>query len=371
MTHGGGWLMVTGMTVSQENKLLGASYELYYHLGTNETILRMVGYALPAALHIHVQTIAPMTAFTSTCLLEPEETPHSRSGVAVNAMSGEPVDILSRRQNEPIIVPLILRTLYGTVAYYLATVLRNKLAIVGNNNEVPSSVDLSVFMNQFHTDKWEVNSLINIKPLTSYAKGQVGRLANFNIQYTLALTYPTPVIYYKGSSRSNVKFLPGSLLPDPREDVYLIWLNYMLSKPQSSIPQTIALGFTGTPEPSIPAEYAIALCKLFAWLGVLGASVLVPSGDDGAGQDCRLGHEFYTTFPTSCMCGVYSFLAQAQVQIAHWTVLISQVPGSLVLAVPSPQRPISWRWSQIVSPGVASQLTFRAVTTRQATRTKK
>jgi tripeptidyl-peptidase-1 len=89
-THGGGWLTVAGVPVSQANKLLGASYQLYYHPGTNETILRTVGYALPAALHIHVQTIAPTTAFTSMRLLQPEEMPRSRSGGAVNATSGEP-----------------------------------------------------------------------------------------------------------------------------------------------------------------------------------------------------------------------------------------------------------------------------------------
>jgi tripeptidyl-peptidase-1 len=59
MTHGGGWLTVAGVSVSQANKLLGASYLLYNHAQTNETIFRTIGYALPAVLHKHVQTIAP------------------------------------------------------------------------------------------------------------------------------------------------------------------------------------------------------------------------------------------------------------------------------------------------------------------------
>jgi tripeptidyl-peptidase-1 len=115
-THGGGWLTVAGVPVSQANELLGASYQLYYHAGTNETILRTVGYALPAALHIHVQTVAPTTAFTSTRLLQ--QTPRSRSsGAAAQAAnvatSGEPVDVLSRR-DEQYVEPSFLRWLYDT-----------------------------------------------------------------------------------------------------------------------------------------------------------------------------------------------------------------------------------------------------------------
>jgi tripeptidyl-peptidase-1 len=43
-THGGGWLTVADMLVSQANKLLGASYQLYRNSKTNDTIVRTVGY---------------------------------------------------------------------------------------------------------------------------------------------------------------------------------------------------------------------------------------------------------------------------------------------------------------------------------------
>src|SRR6266702_3905657 len=78
-THGGGWLTVTNVPVSQANDLLGASYQLYRHTGTNETvtILRTVGYALPAALHAHVQAVVPTTYFNSPRMLQ--QTPRKRS----------------------------------------------------------------------------------------------------------------------------------------------------------------------------------------------------------------------------------------------------------------------------------------------------
>ncbi|KAH9023042.1 hypothetical protein EDB83DRAFT_2555614 [Lactarius deliciosus] len=72
MTHGGTTLTLRGVSVIQANALLGASYQLYGQVETNETVVRTVGYALPDALHGLVQTVAPPT----TCF----STPHMQSG---------------------------------------------------------------------------------------------------------------------------------------------------------------------------------------------------------------------------------------------------------------------------------------------------
>jgi len=68
VTHGSSSLKLNGVSVSQANDLLGASYQLYRHAETNETIPRTVSYAFPAALplHGHVQTVAPMIYFASS-----------------------------------------------------------------------------------------------------------------------------------------------------------------------------------------------------------------------------------------------------------------------------------------------------------------
>ncbi|KAH9033608.1 hypothetical protein EDB85DRAFT_2227525 [Lactarius pseudohatsudake] len=45
-THGSSWLRLTGILVSQANELLGASYQVYRRIGTNDSsILRTIGYA--------------------------------------------------------------------------------------------------------------------------------------------------------------------------------------------------------------------------------------------------------------------------------------------------------------------------------------
>ncbi|KAH9023674.1 hypothetical protein EDB85DRAFT_2183542 [Lactarius pseudohatsudake] len=50
MTHGGSWLTVGGVRVSQDNDLLGTSYR---HPAANSTVPRTIGYGFPAELHAH------------------------------------------------------------------------------------------------------------------------------------------------------------------------------------------------------------------------------------------------------------------------------------------------------------------------------
>jgi len=81
-THGGSWLTLTGVPVSQASELLSASHQLYPLAGTNDTtVLRAIGYALPAVLRTHMQTIAQTSYFAST------RTPRRRSVRAAAALA--------------------------------------------------------------------------------------------------------------------------------------------------------------------------------------------------------------------------------------------------------------------------------------------
>ena len=96
----GGWLMVTGVPVPKADDLLCASYQLYRRTGTNKTILRTVGYAIPAALHAHVQTVLPTTDFSHPRTRQ-QQTPRIRSrgkaATKVNATSGALENVLPGR----------------------------------------------------------------------------------------------------------------------------------------------------------------------------------------------------------------------------------------------------------------------------------
>ncbi|KAH9053333.1 hypothetical protein EDB87DRAFT_1835296 [Lactarius vividus] len=46
-----------------ENALIDALYEHFLRAETNETLLRKVSHALPAVLHVHVQTAVPLALY--------------------------------------------------------------------------------------------------------------------------------------------------------------------------------------------------------------------------------------------------------------------------------------------------------------------
>ncbi|KAH9053898.1 subtilisin-like protein [Lactarius vividus] len=237
VTHGGSFLTVTGVPVSQANNLLGASYQLYRHTKTNETIIRTLGYSLPVVLGGHVQTVAPTTFFSSQAFL---------------------------------------RWLYNTITYVPSAIDRNVIGITGYNQQYPSPADLTSYMSKYRPDGIDATYVVESVNGGEYDPNNPGDEANVNIQLSSAMTYPTPHIFY-------------STKPSANNDYLLAWLNTMLSK--ENIPQT-------NHHVAFPKRYAIQVCNLFAQLGARGVSVLFASGDDGVGRgDCFV---FTPLFPATC-----------------------------------------------------------------------
>lgn len=100
-THGGAWLTVSDVLMSQANQRLGASYQLYRNSKTNETIIRTVGYALPwhAVLHTQIQGIAPTTYFVSVRVMQQ----------ALRRCSFGPVPAQAQAASRPSVIPLCHR----------------------------------------------------------------------------------------------------------------------------------------------------------------------------------------------------------------------------------------------------------------------
>ncbi|KAI9439517.1 subtilisin-like protein [Lactarius indigo] len=289
VTHGGSFLTVTGVSVSQANDLLSASYQLYAHAKTNETIVRTLGYSLPAVLHGHVQTVAPTTFFSSQ--LTPWQTPYKRSDVAavelVEPPSGEPVTKpLSRRING--VTPAFLRWLYSTFAYVPSAMDRNVVGVTGYKGEYPNPADLASYMRDYRPDGSDATYAVALVNGGGYNPNNPGTEANVDLQLTEAMTYPTPHIFY-------------STAFSPNGDVFLAWSRYVLS--QRGVPLTITTSY-GHYEGLYPMDYAFQVCLLFAQLGARGASVLFATGDDGVGRgDCRTRGgtvRFTPVFPATC-----------------------------------------------------------------------
>ncbi|KAI9451820.1 subtilisin-like protein [Lactarius psammicola] len=301
-SHGGGWLTVTGVPVSQANELLGASYQLYRRAGTSDTpIIRTISYTLPTILHAHIQTVAPTTffAFRDT----PRQTAHRHSVGATEASasvtSREPLSMLSSREEEPkAIVPEILRWLYKTFLYVPLAKDRNVLAVAAFHDEFASPTDLTVFMSTFRQQAMDATFKVEKVNGGGYDPRKPGVEANLDMQYAQAIAYPTQHVFYSIGGEMTWMTHNGEPV---QTDRYLTWLKYLLKK--KKIPQTITVSF-GIEERELPRQYALSLCLLFAKLGLRGVSVLFASGDDGVGpEDCNDASgrvRFVPNFPASC-----------------------------------------------------------------------
>ena len=309
MTHGGGWLTVTGVPVSQANDLLGASYQLYRYTSTNTTLLRTVGYSLPAALHDHVQTVVPTTYFSPPRTLRQSPRKRSMEEAKPKATSGGLVAAFSNRDdNEPEVVPAVLRRLYNTEAYVPISMDQNVLAVAGYMDDLPSLTDLDTFMQKYRTDVVATTFPVPIIPVNDGAynfPSNPSTEANMNVQYVEGMAYPTPIVYYSIGGESDWE--QPSNLPSSK-DADLVWLNYVLKLQKT--PQTISISY-GNTEPGFPPEYTKAICDLFEKLALRGSSVLLATGDFGVGpepEDCKndAGQvQFVPIFPASCTCGFY------------------------------------------------------------------
>ena len=303
-THGGAWLTVSDVLVHQANQLLGASYQLYRNTKTKDTIIRTVGYALPAVLHLHIKTVTPTTYFPSTRVRR--QTPRRRSleGAPAHAASGRLVTALSNR-NGPI-EPDFLRWLYGTFPYRPTADGRNRLAVVGFDGEFPSQEDLTAFMTRFSSNGQaatftyvQVNGGVNVPNHDG--------LADSDVQYAAAMSYPTPLIFYSVGGQMMWRQEEGQPQEPIARDKYLEWFGHVFR--EGNIPQTISIS-EGDIELALPPEYAANVCLLFAILGAQGVSVLTASGSAGVGEgECETpdgDRRFEVEFPSTCTCGVLS-----------------------------------------------------------------
>ncbi|KAF8268692.1 subtilisin-like protein [Lactarius quietus] len=291
-SHGGGWLTVTGVPVSKANDLLGASYHLFQHAETKETIIRTLSYALPSALHRHVQTVAPTTYFGSPGTLQQKPLVHHGGAVATRAPSGGP----------RFIIPTLLRSMYKSEEYVPAATDRNVLGIAGFHGQYASHDDLEEFMNNFRSDASDATFSVVEIDSSGYDDNDPGTEANLNMQYAQAIAYPTPHVFYSIGG-APPPFIPSSFQQENNNEPWLDWLGHMIDLPDP--PQTLSASYGGN-EQTFPPEYAVSVCDLFKQLGARGVSLLFASGDSGVGGgDCQKNDgsgdvEFQPTFPSTC-----------------------------------------------------------------------
>ncbi|KAF8263851.1 subtilisin-like protein [Lactarius quietus] len=296
-TLGGNWLAVVNVSLSQANEMLGASYQFYQHVETNDSVIRTINYSLPEALHGHIQTVVPTTYFASALTegMEPLLHPSAavEAGTKAVQVSGELAAALSSRDPEETVEPSHLRWLYKTAGYVPTAADRNTVGIVCYDGQYPSPQDLTAFMKEYRSDGVDARFTVELVNGGIYLPNEPGFEANLNIQWSEAMAYPTRHIFYSTG---------GSVLT---ADPYLQWLKFVID--QEVVPQTITTSFGGY-EYLVPPDQAEPICLLFAHLGARGVSILFASGNSGVGDgDCKfrdshgnIDVSFLPVFPASC-----------------------------------------------------------------------
>ncbi len=187
---------------------------------------------------------------------------------------------------------------------------RNKLGIAAYRNQYPTQADLTTFMTKFWSSAVDTTFTIVQINGGSYDPKRPRTEANIDIQYTEAIAYPTPHIFY--SIGGQVQLSPDSNKPAPG-DPFLEWFKYALD--QQKILQTITtfVGIEGS-----PAGICNAVCNLYLQLGARGVGVIFASGDHDVDRgDCKAKDgsgkiQFSPVFPAPCTCVIHLTLEAVQ-----------------------------------------------------------
>lgn len=299
---GGGEWITLHVTVAQAERMLNAKYNVYHHRKSSEYVVRTMGYSLPRELHSHIDVVTPTTYFgtmrsmKATNFLQPDvKSFDTETSGSIFSDASIPASCSTT------ITPACLRVLYNTQSYVPAATSVNKLGIVGYLDEFANRADLQTFFSQFRPDASGSSYTTVLVNGGGDDQSNPGVEANLDIQYTEGISFPTPNTYY--STGGSPPFTPDSQTPTNTNEPYLDWLNFILN--QTTIPQTFTTSY-GDDEQTVPEDYAVSVCNLFAQLGARGSSILFSSGDFGVGGgDCLTNDGtnkkiFQPAFPASC-----------------------------------------------------------------------
>ncbi|KAF5383817.1 hypothetical protein D9615_003735 [Tricholomella constricta] len=317
-TGGGDWVTIR-VSVAQAERMLDTKYNVYRHAASSERVVRSMSYSLPRELHSHVDVVTPTTYFgtlrsmRTTSFIQPDIVPLA-DDADFNITAAVPASCGTT------ITPDCLRALYNTASYVPQATKDNQLGVAGYLQEYANRADLQVrsptfvliclelnlspqksFFSKFRTDALGSSYTTVLVNGGQDNQNDPGVEANLDIQYTTGMSFPTPNIYY--STGGSPPFIPDSVTPTDTNEPYLDWLNFLLG--QTTIPQTITTSY-GDDEQTVPADYAIKVCNLFAQLGSIGTTVFFSSGDFGVGGgDCLTNDGtnkklFQPAFPASC-----------------------------------------------------------------------
>ncbi|ORY70518.1 peptidase S8/S53 domain-containing protein [Pseudomassariella vexata] len=302
----------------------------HYSFDNSATRLRAESYSIPESLSGYIDFIHPLTHFMPPTYLRlephplpplPPPPPPPDNPIDV-PIPPDPSAVHSRQSPQPcpsgLVTPSCLKTLYNLTTPPPPPLFSPSpvhLGITGFLDQYINAEDVSTFLSKHAPDLHAANYSFSVILVNNGTNPQTplstaGLEASLDMQYAMALGYPSHVTYYSVGGRGAKLDAEGKPIDAARSDnePYLEFLEYLLALPDTERPQVLSISYADD-EQSVPYPYAVRVCDLFAQLTARGTTVLVASGDGGVmgtGQngcysnDGLKTEEFIPTFPASC-----------------------------------------------------------------------
>ncbi|KAI1092185.1 DHS-like NAD/FAD-binding domain-containing protein [Rostrohypoxylon terebratum] len=296
-------------TVAEANRILDTNLG-YYSFQERSSVLRARSYSLPHSLDEVVEFVYPISNFIPPPQLRLKTNPSRKTSAASAFADDQPCPGRVK--------PACLKRLYNVTVDTTAPIKSPvRFGIAGFLEQWIKYEDVSEFLGRYAPELGPLNYTFTVatanngtNPQPNTPGSRAGLEASLDVEYAMALGYPTNVIYYSTGGRGEKVDPNGDLLPSNRSDnePYLEFIQYLLDLDDDEIPHVLSISYADD-EQSVPVSYATRVCDLFAVLAARGVSVLSGSGDGGAsgiGQNQCYSNDgqrrkmFLPTFPASC-----------------------------------------------------------------------
>lgn len=296
--------LILNTSVAKVESLLDA--EFHHYVGEDgQHVIRTLRYTIPSRLSESIDMIQPTTRFPQLRPLRsfvlPQQSPYppaSQHSVDVS----HAVDLDWAACNSSV-TPICLRRLYGLDQYSLPNNSSYSIGIAGFLNQYARHSDWHLFADKYAP--WANSTTFTAVGSNPQEDLHTNVEASLDIQYAMALAPHVPMVFYSTPGQ-------GPLVPDADQpntelnenEPFLEHLQALVELDDRDLPSVFSYSY-GENEQSVPRDYAIHVCKMFAQLGVRGVSILISSGDDGPGSSCAANDGSYETkylptFPASC-----------------------------------------------------------------------
>ncbi|KAK0621825.1 peptidase S8/S53 domain-containing protein [Bombardia bombarda] len=310
---GGSWISFDASVKTLRDVFEAKQPAYYVHASRPKTpVLRALSYTVPKSLRGDIDFVHPLTNFMA---------PRKREGSSHWHPSPSPYpDDPEYEPDQPCLTgtfPECIKKLYN-ITYEAPVPSPSRFGLAGFLEQWIQHSDVRSFMSTYTPDilsagapyNFTVELLNNGTNPQSDDPSYAGIEASLDVEYAMALGYPTAVTYYMTGGRG-VK-LDGNGVPLPVEESdnepYLEFLLALLDKKDEQLPHVLSISYADD-EQGVPLAYALKVCDLLAALTARGVSIFAATGDGGAGGTGQTGcisndgtskRMFMPTFPASC-----------------------------------------------------------------------